>query len=70
MECDEGINHGGHGDQGEQAGRNAADGVAEVEQADSETAEDDGEVEIGEEGALIGEENFGLHPRRDRDAFS
>lgn len=70
MERRQRIDHGRHGDEGEQAGGNAADLVAEVEQADGEPAEDDGEVEPGEEGAFVGEKNFGLHPRGQGDAFS
>ena len=45
MERDEGVDHGGHGDEGEQPRRDAAGAVMpEVEQAHREPAEDDGEV--------------------------
>lgn len=60
MECDEGVDHGAHGDDGEEGGGDATDTVTEVEEADGETAQDDGEVEPGEEGTLVGEEDFGL----------
>lgn len=71
MESDEGVDHGRHGNEGEQPRRNAARAIMpEVEQAHREPAEDDGEVQVREEGALVGEEYFRLHPRRERDAFS
>lgn len=70
MEGNQRIRHGGHGNEGEQAGGDLADLVAEVEQADGETAEDDGEVEPAEEGALVGEEDFGLDARGERDALA
>lgn len=70
VEGDEGVDHGAHGDGGEEGGRDAADGVAEVEQADRQAAQDDGEVEPRQEGALVGEEDLWLDPRRQGDAFS
>lgn len=45
MEGHQRIDHGGHGDDGEQTGGDAADAVTEVQQADGETAQDDGEVQ-------------------------
>ena len=60
VEGNEGIGHGGHGNEGEQAGADLADLVAEVEQANGETAQDDSEVQPGKESALVGEEDFGL----------
>jgi hypothetical protein len=47
-----------------------ADAVAEVEEADGQAAQDDGEVEPGEEGALVGEEDFGLDAGGEGDAFA
>lgn len=71
VERDEGVDHGGHGDEGEQSRRDATGAVMpEVEQAHREPAEDDGEVQVREEGALVGEEYFRLHSRRKRNAFS
>lgn len=70
MEGRQRIHHGRHGDEGEQAGGNAADAIAEVEQADGKPTQDDGEIEPGEEGAFVGEEYFGLHARGQGDAFS
>jgi hypothetical protein len=64
------VYHGHHGDEGEEAGGDLADLVAEVEEPDCETAEDDGEVEPGEEGALVSEEDFGLDTCRERDALA
>ena len=54
------VYHRRHSDECKQAGGDAADGVTEIEEADGETAEDDGEVEPGEEGTLVGEEDLGL----------
>jgi hypothetical protein len=45
VECEERVNHGHHGDEGEESGADLSDLVAEVEEADCETAEDDGEVQ-------------------------
>ena len=64
------IDHRRHGHQREKTGGDAADGVAEVEQADGEATEDDGEVEPGEEGALVGEEDLGLDARGEGDALA
>ena len=47
-----------------------ANGVAEVEEADGEAAEDYGEVEPGEEGAFVGEEDFGFYAGGEGDAFA
>lgn len=60
MECDEGVDHGAHSDDGEKGGGDATDAVTEVEQAYGQTAEDDGEVQPGEEGSLVSEEDFWL----------
>ena len=45
MELVERVEHGAHGDDGEDGGADLADLVAEVEKADGQAAEDDGEVE-------------------------
>jgi hypothetical protein len=45
MECEEGVDHGHHSNEREESSANLSDLVAEVEEADCETAEDDGEVE-------------------------
>ena len=66
----QGIQHRGHGDEREEAGRDLADAVAEVEEADGETAEDGGEIEPGEEGAFVGEEDFGFDAGGEGDAFA
>lgn len=44
VECDERVEHGGDGDEGEHDGSDAAGAVTEVEEAHGEAAEDDGEV--------------------------
>lgn len=45
VESDQRIYHRSHGDEGEEAGRDATNGVTEVKEADGQTAEDDGEIE-------------------------
>ncbi len=71
MERHERIDHAAHGDNGEEPRADAGRGVvAKVEQADGQAAEDDGEVEPGEEGAFVGEEDFGLDARGERDALA
>jgi hypothetical protein len=70
VECNEGVDHGAHGDDGEEGGGDAADAVAEVQEADGQTAEDDSEIEPGEEGALVGEENFGLDASGERNSLA
>jgi hypothetical protein len=47
-----------------------ADLVAEVEQADGESTEDNGEVEPAEEGSFVGEEDFGLDAGGEGDSFA
>ena len=71
MERDQRIDHAAHRDECEEPGADAGRGVgAKVEQTDGEAAENDGEVEPGEEGALVGEEDFGLDARGQGDAFA
>ena len=70
MICEKRIDHRHHGHEGKQPGGDAAHAVAKVEQADGQPAEDDGEVEPGEEGALVGEEDFGLDAGGEEDAFA
>jgi hypothetical protein len=45
VEGDECIDHGRHGDDGEEGGGDTADAITEIEEPDGETAQDDGEVE-------------------------
>ena len=66
----EGVEHRRHCDGGEADGADPADAVAEVEKADGEAAEDGGEVEPGEECALIGEEDFWFDASGEGDAFA
>ena len=70
VESDEGVDHRRQRDEREETRADLADAVAEVEQADGQAAEDDGEVEPGEEGALVGEEDFGLDAGGEGDAFA
>jgi hypothetical protein len=70
MERKQRIRHSHHSNEGEQASADFPDFVAEVEKADGEAAEYDGEVEPGEEGALVGEEDFGFDACGEGDALS
>lgn len=71
VERHERVAHCGDGDEGEEDGGDSRGrGVAEVEQAHGEAAEDYGEVEPGEEGAFVGEEDFGLDAGGEGDAFA
>jgi len=64
------VEHRRKRDESEEAGGDLAYAVAEVEQADGEAAEHDGEVEPGEEGALVGEEDFGFDADGEGDALA
>jgi hypothetical protein len=70
MEGEEGIYHGGHGDEGEDAGADLTHAVAKVEKTNGQAAEDDGEVEPAEEGSFVGEEDFWLDAGGESDAFA
>ena len=45
VKCDEGVNHGRHCDESKETSRNLTDSVTKVEKTDSQTTENDGEVE-------------------------
>ncbi|KFX90958.1 hypothetical protein O988_07968 [Pseudogymnoascus sp. VKM F-3808] len=64
------INHRRDTDPREQKRGDERRAVAEVEHAQRQGAEDDGAVQPGEEGALVGEEDFGLDARGEGDAFA
>ena len=65
------VDHAPHRYDCEETGADAGGGVgAKIEQTDGETAEDDGEVEPGEEGALVGDEDLGLDAGGEGDAFA
>ena len=70
MECYDCVDHSAHGDDGEKSGGDATDAIAEIQKTNSETAEDDGKVEPGEEGTLIGEEDLWLDTGREGDALA
>lgn len=70
MELIQRVDHGSHGNDGENGSADLADLVAKVEQPDGEAAEDDGEVEPGEECAFVGEEDFGLDAGGEGDALA
>ena len=65
------IDHAPHSHDREKRGADTRRGIgAEVQQADCKPPEDDGEVEPGEKGALVGEEDFGLDAGGEGDAFA
>ncbi|KFY48831.1 hypothetical protein V495_00994 [Pseudogymnoascus sp. VKM F-4514 (FW-929)] len=64
------INHSRDTDPREQKRGDERRAVAEVEHPQRQGAEDDGAVQPGEEGALVGEEDFGLDARGEGDAFA
>jgi len=66
----ESVDHGAHGDEGEEGGWDAADFIGEVEETDGEAAEDYGEVQPGEECSLISEVNLWLDSDRKSDSLS
>ena len=70
MERHKRIKHRGKSDQSEQTGGYLADLIAKVEKAYRQATEDDGEVEPGEEGAFVGEEDFGLYAGGEGDALA
>ena len=70
MELYQCIDHRSHCDEREQSSRDLAHTVAEVEQSDSEPAEDDREVQPTEERSLVREEDFRLHTRGQSNAFA
>jgi hypothetical protein len=70
VEGDECVDHGGHGNQGEQTSRDLTDLVTEVEETDCKTAQDDGEVEPTEKSTLVGEEDLGLNTSGQGDALA
>ena len=71
MKCHESIDHAPHRYDCEEPGTYAGRGIgAEVEETDGEAAEDDGEIEPGEKGALVGEEDFGLDAGGEGDTFA
>jgi hypothetical protein len=57
------------GHDGEAPSAEEGDGVTEVEERGGDAAEDDGELEPGEEGAFGGKEDFGLDADGDVDAW-
>jgi hypothetical protein len=67
---EEGIDHGGHGDQSKETSRDLADPVAKVEETDGKTAEDDGKVQPTEKGTLVCKKDFGLDARGQSDALA
>lgn len=64
------IYHSCHSNKREQPSRNTANTVAEVQKADGEAAEDDGEIKPGEKSALIGEEDFWFDAGGEGDSFA
>lgn len=70
MEGEQSVDHGKHGDDGEDASADDADAVTEVQQAHGQTTQDDGEVKPAQEGSLVGEKDFGLDAGREGNALA
>lgn len=70
MKRHERISHGSNSHENEEDGGDLADAVSKVQETHGETAEDDGEVEPGEEGSFVGEEDFRFKACGQRDAFA
>lgn len=70
MVGEEGVEHAEEGDEGEEPCRNLTDAIAKVEQANGEAADDDGKLQPGEEGALVGEKDLGLDADGQSDALA
>ena len=60
MELIERVKHGAHGNHSEDSRADLSNFVTEIQEADGQATEDDGEVEPGEEGTFVGKENFGF----------
>ena len=63
------IDHRYHRHRRENRCCDASNVVTEVEETDGQTAEDDGEIEPGEKGPLVSEEDFRLDSDGERDAL-
>jgi len=61
---DECVRHGAHSDECEECGRIPTNAVAKVEETYSKAANNDGEIQPREEGALIGEKDFRFYSHR------
>lgn len=70
MKRHERISHGSNSHENEEDGGDLADAISKVQETHGETAEDDGEVEPGEEGSFVGEEDFRFKACGQRDAFA
>lgn len=68
--CPQRVEQGEHGHGGEEEGGDLGGLVAEVEHAHGQGADDDGEVQPREEGALVGEVDFGFDAGREGDALA
>lgn len=59
----QGVDHGQHGDTGEEKGRDEGGAVAKVEHPNRQRAQDNSKVQPGQKGTLVGEEDLGLDSR-------
>ena len=67
---EEGVDHGEHGDAGEEEGGDEGGPVAEVQHADGQRPQDHREVQPRQERPLVGEEDLGLDARRQGDPLA
>lgn len=66
---DQCVDHGQHGNECEQTSTDSSNQVTEVQQTHTQGAQNDGEVQPGKEGSLIGEEHFWLDSGRQGDSL-
>lgn len=57
---DKGISHSSHGYQSEQTSRDSSDLITKVKQTNSQTTEDDSEIQPRKKSSFVGKENFGF----------
>lgn len=60
VECEQRVYHGCHCNEREESSTDLSDLITKVEETDGQTTQDNGKVEPGEKGSLIGEKDLGL----------
>lgn len=70
MERSQSIHHNDQSHKRENPGRDTTNTITKVQETDGERSEEDCKVEPGEEGALVGEKDFGFDADGEGDALS
>ena len=70
MESDQGIDHGRHCNEGKQGSRNATDSVTKVQKSNRQSTQNNREIQPGEKGTLIREEDLGLYTGWESNSFA